>query len=124
MNGKSLQIAALLLACAVAGSASPQTRPEFCDLMRRFYSGPQKRAPESLRGMSIDNISAAEGFRIFSGYYCDWGSDFPTIYAHSGNRITVTGYGYEQEFDMRDLDKALDAWRALLAKQHYEVPPK
>ena len=126
MDLRSIPIAAALcLACLVASPAPAQTRPDACALMRQLYpEGTQKHAPAALGDMRIGNMRPVEGFRLLSGYYCDWPSNLPTIYAHSSSKVTVVGYGYEQEFDMRDLDKALDAWRALLARQLYPVPPR
>ena len=82
------------------------------------------RPPVSEMVKTMKNISATDGFRYFSGYY-DTLSNLPAIYAHghssTGDKLTIVGPGTEQEFPIQQFDKALSAYRELLAKRGYHV---
>jgi hypothetical protein len=83
---------------------------------------PRPPVPELVKTMK--NISATDGFRYFSGYY-DILNNLAAIYAHghssTGDKLTIVGPGAEQEFPIRQFDRALSAYRELLQKRGYHV---
>jgi hypothetical protein len=94
-------------------------------LIPSFFSWvlpPRPPVPEMAKTMK--NISATDGFRYFSGYY-DIRNNLPAIYAHghsaTGDKLTIVGPGAEQEFPIQQFDKALSAYRELLAKRGYHI---
>jgi len=44
------------------------------------------------------------------------------MYAHSGNAITVVGRGFVREYPIQEWRKAVQAYRALLITNGYDVP--
>jgi len=114
-------VAVLILACAsalVSSEAIAQTATDPCEAPRNF-TGSHIRSPASLYNTPLSKITPAEAFRATSGYYCDWPNLLPTMYAHSGNKITVVGPGYERIFDLKDFDEAAKVWHALLMLHGY-----
>jgi hypothetical protein len=94
-------------------------------LMPSFFSWvlpSRPPVPEMVKTMK--HISATDGFRYFSGYY-DTLKNLPAIYAHghssTGDKLTIVGPGAEQKFPIQQFDKAISAYRELLAKRGYRV---
>jgi len=85
-----------------------------------------KRRVEQLGKMTLDQVKTREGFEYYSGYL-PTPSNFPTMYAHggaSGNAITVVGRGFMREYPIHEWRKAVQAYRALLVVNGYEIPPE
>jgi hypothetical protein len=81
---------------------------------------PRPPVPEMAKIMK--NVSATDGFRYFSGYY-DTLNNLPAMYAHGtsseGGKLTVVGPGMEQDFPIRQIDRAFSLYRELLRTRGY-----
>ena len=85
-----------------------------------------KRRVEQLGKMTLDQVKTKDGFEYYSGYL-PTPSNFPTMYAHgghNGNAITVVGRGFMREYPVHEWRKAVQAYRALLIVNGYEIPPE
>lgn len=83
-----------------------------------------KRRVEQLNKMTLEQVKTKDGFEYFSGYL-PTASSFPTMYAHGGykgNTITVVGRGFRREYPVHEWRKAVQAYRALLIMNGYEIP--
>ncbi len=94
-------------------------------LIPSFFSWvlpPRPPVPEMVKTMR--NISAADGFRYFSGYYNTL-NNLPAIYAHghssTGDRLTVVGPGMEKEFPILQFDEAISTYKEFLSKRGYSA---
>lgn len=81
----------------------------------------EKRRVAQLGTMTLDQVATEDGFAYYSGHLPSLGN-FPTMYAHSGNAITVVGRGFMREYSIKDWRKAVDAYRALLLTNGYDLP--
>ncbi|MDB2562194.1 hypothetical protein N9X61_01170 [Sulfurimonas sp.] len=77
----------------------------------------------------MDEITPIDAFDHFSGYtgksYEGISfTNYPTIWASKtgGEKLTVSGVGYRKEFAMKDFDKAIKAYKALLILNEYNPP--
>lgn len=80
----------------------------------------EQRRVAQLGKMTLDQVKTRGGFAYYSGHLPSPGN-FPTMYAHSGNAITVIGRGFMREYSIKDWQKAVDAYRALLLTHGYDV---
>jgi len=81
----------------------------------------EKRRVARLDKMTLEQVKTKDGFAYYSGHL-PGPSNFPTMYAHSGNVITVVGRGFMRDYSIKDWRKAVDAYRALLLTNGYDVP--
>jgi len=85
-----------------------------------------KRRVEQIGKMTLNQVKTKDGFEYYSGYLPTPGN-FPTMYAHgggTGNAITVVGRGFVREYPIHEWRKAVQAYRALLIMNGYEIPPE
>ncbi|MBI3915470.1 MAG: hypothetical protein HY322_00485 [Betaproteobacteria bacterium] len=80
-----------------------------------------KRRVAQLGKMTLDQVTTKDGFAYYSGHLPVEGN-FPAMYAHTGNAITVLGRGFMREYPIHEWRKAVQAYRALLIMNGYELP--
>ena len=69
----------------------------------------------------LRDVRPVAAFQYFSGAVPNH-QDHPTIYAHQSHgqfKLVVLGRGFHQEYDIKQQDEAIDAYRRLLASRGY-----